>query len=64
MKTQGKLNISLTWRLLSAVSMNERANQSGFSTLSVNGIKSCGSSVIVSFIKSYAYEFHKKIVDD
>ena len=44
--------------------MNERANQSGFSTLSVNGIKSCGSSVIVSFIKSYAYEFHKKIVDD
>ena len=64
MKTQGKLNISLTWRLLSAVSTNERANQSGFSTLSVNGIKSCGSSVIVSFIKSYAYEFHKKIVDD
>ena len=40
--------------------MNERANQSGFSMLSVNGIKSCGSSVIVSFIKSYAYEFHKK----
>ena len=64
MKTQGKLNISLTWRLLNAVSMNERANQSGFSTLSANGIKSCDSSVIVSFIKSYAYEFHKKIVDD
>ena len=32
------------------VSMNERANQSGFSTLSVNGIKSCDSSVIVSVI--------------
>ena len=56
MKTQGKLNISLTWRLLreQIVAVIERANQSGFSTLSVNGIKSCGSSVIVSFIKSYA----------
>ena len=36
--------------------MNERANQPGFRTLSVNGIKSCDSSVTVSFIK--AYEFH------
>ena len=32
--------------------MNERANQPGFSTLSVNGIKSCDSSVTVSFIKA------------
>ena len=31
--------------------MNERAKQSGFSTLSVNVIKNCDSSVIVSFIK-------------
>ena len=43
-----KIHISLTWRLLSTVSMNERANQSGFSTLSVTGIKSCDSSVLVS----------------
>ena len=54
MKTQGELNISLTCRLLSAVSLNERANQSGFSTLSVNCIKSYDSSVIVSFIKKLA----------
>ena len=40
--------------------MNERANQSGFSTLSVNGIKSCGSSVIVSFIKFMHMSFIKK----
>ena len=36
---EGKTHIWLTWRLLSTVSINERANQSGFSTLSVNGIK-------------------------
>ena len=46
--SRGKTHISLTWRLLSTVSMNERANQSGFSTLSVNGIKSCDSSILVS----------------
>ena len=43
--------------------MNERANQSGFSTLSVNGIESCDSSVIVSFIKVMRMSLIK-IVDD
>ena len=40
--------------------MNKRANQSGFSTLSVNGIKSCDSSVRVSFIKVMHMSFIKK----
>ena len=44
--------------------MNKRANQSGFSTLSVNGIKSCVSSMIVSFINVMRMSFIKKIVDD
>ena len=47
-ENRGGAHISLTWRLLSAVSMNETSNQPGFSTLSVNGVKSCDSPVIVS----------------
>ena len=40
--------------------MTERANQSGFSTLTMNGIKSCDSSVIVSFITFMRVSFIHK----
>ena len=42
--------VFLTQSAMITVAMNERVSQSAFSTLSVNGITSCDSSIIVSFI--------------
>ena len=42
---------------MGTVLVNERTSQSAFSTLSVNGITSCDSSIIVSFMNVMQMSF-------